>query len=469
MVIRTIAIPAAECVSHSKEEMYAAVRKSLDAARSIANLAVTECLRQDDLNQDRCAKLYTAPAFKGKYEGATKLVCTICRKVEGKYKKERFDFRRGIRGLPTYRSMPWPIIASKGNKTYTIENKGEWLEIRFRLLDGYYIARLAGGSNYRDQTRTLRLAINSDQLRDSSLWIDRKGKLIFGICVDLDIQQKDRSGTATISSTLNSLAMLTLPRNSVPFVVNAEELREWKEVSKRRNHAIRQARKQGGNRRQLRVQLASFSGKMARRFKTKVDTIAKQLVDKVDRRRIASIEVDFTIKSYMKDFPWYRLQEKIKQKAELHGISVFIKTQAIREPELDSPHIYFLYEPHAHRIKIGRTKGGKGRIQSYMTLNPDCVVLAVDNQPPGKLSQKEKYYHAMFDEYRVVDRNKIGNELFMADPVLEWLRAVGWLGNAGNNSQITQVLGVSRDTLGDGRLQAESEEASDICAEDRFA
>ena len=460
MVMRTICLPIAECLSHSKGELYQALRKSLDASRSVANLSATECLRQDKLSDDKCGKLYTYPACKDAYSGVSFMVSSVCRSVEKCYKQDRWQVKRGVKASRSYRSMPWPMLSNAGHSTFKLIDEGEYLVAEIKLLDGMYCVRLASGSNYRDHLRGLRNAIAIDGICDSKLWIDRSHKAILGISVDLPATTvKERSGSVQVVSGIDYLAALTLPRSQKPFVLNGDDIQAWKAESIRRNQRWRQARKQGVNKKRLREESRAFAERMQRRLKTKTHEIAAQIIAKANRCNAERIELDFTIKSYLPSFPWCDLVSKIKHKAAMSGIEVLEKTQTIVEPDLTKPHVYFLYDPHADRIKVGKTKGGAGRIESYWTINPDCVVLAIDNQPITKLGAKEKHYHAMFDNHRVTKRNKAGNELFVAGPVLEWLRAVGWLGNAGNLSQIIQVLDVSKDTTRDGRLQADSEGA----------
>lgn len=460
-MIKTICIPVAECLSHTKSELYQALRKSLDASRSVANLSATECLRQDKISDDKCGKLYTYPACKDMYSGVSFMISSVCRAVEKSYKQDRWQVKRGIKASRSYRSMPWPMLNNASCSTFKVIDEGEFLVAEIKLIDSIYRVRLAGGSNYRDQLRGLRSAIAADGVCDSKLWIDRSHKAILGISVDLpSTTQKDRSGVVQVVSGIDYLVALTIPRMQQPFVLNGDDIQLWKAESIRRNQRWRQARKQGVNKKRLREESRAFAEKMQRRLKTKTHELAAQIIAKANRCNAQQIEIDFTVKSFLPSFPWYDLVSKIKYKAAISGIDIIEKTQSLAEPDLSKPHVYFLYDPHSDRIKIGKTKGSAGRLESYYTINPDCVVLAIDNQPIAKLGLKEKHYHAMFDAHRVTDRNKAGNELFTASPVLAWLRAVQWLGNAGNISQIAQVLDVSQDAFKGGHLQADSVEAS---------
>jgi len=459
MAMRTVSIPIAECISNTKTELYAALRKSLDASRVVANIAATECLRQDNLQMEKCPKIYTYPACKGLFEGVSFMVSSVCRAVESAYKKKRWRMIRGMEASRSYRSQPWPMLNNKSCSTFTIDDEGEFLTCRIKLLDDWFVVRLAGGVSHRDQIKGLRRAIASDGVCDSKLWIDRKNKAIIGFSCDVAVAENKQKPDCEvrISSGVDYLLGLTQDRVQSPWVVNADEVILWKAESTRRNQRYRQSRKQGVDRRRLKEESKAFADKMARRLATKIHTSTSQIVDKAIKIGAARVKLDLTIKSFATEFPWYDLANKIKYKCESAGIEVIDATQTVAQPDCEKPHVYFAYDLHSHRVKIGRTQGGKDRLKAFWTMQPDLILLAVDNRAQSRLVAMEKHYHAYFDNHRVVNRDKSGRELFAADPVLQWLRAVGWLGNAGNLSQIMQVLDVSQDTSRVGHLQADSE------------
>jgi len=142
-----------------------------------------------------------------------------------------------------------------------------------------------------------------------------------------------------------------------------------------------------------------------------------------------------TIKSFLPKFPYFELATKIRYKCEDAGIEFVDATQAVSQPDIDKPHVYFKYAPATGRVKIGLTgrKDG-GRHKGDTDSSEELTILAVDNQPKTKLLQREKHYHSLFAEHR------IKGEWFTGEPIIHWLRDAGWFGNAGNLSQIAQVL-----------------------------
>jgi hypothetical protein len=160
-------------------------------------------------------------------------------------------------------------------------------------------------------------------------------------------------------------------------------------------------------------------------------------VSHAKRRNVECLQLDLTIKSFVPQFQWFELATMIKYKCEDAGIEFRNATQQVVEPDVLKPHVYFKFSASTSRVKIGRTSRNDGGRHGAETDAPEeLVILAVDNQPSTKLVQREKHFHSQFANWREK------GEWFQAGPVVQWLRDVGWLGNAGNISQIAQVLDV---------------------------
>ena len=184
--------------------------------------------------------------------------------------------------------------------------------------------------------------------------------------------------------------------------------------------------------------LNEISAKWKHRTESFVHESTAQIVEHARRKKVEVLRYDSTIRSWMPKFAWFDFATKLKYKCEAEGIRFVDATLKIQEPDLLKPHIYFTLSPTLKQIKIGKTATttGKRSVEQHRTSNPDdLVVLAIDNQPKSKLTNKEKHYHALFADART-DANR---EWFREEPVLTWLREVGWVGNSGNLSQIAQV------------------------------
>jgi hypothetical protein len=296
----------------------------------------------------------------------------------------------------------------------------------------------------------LERAIKGDSYGDSQVWMDNRGIAIIGVSCEVEPRkQSNLSGTLVVSTAIDSLIKMTSSRSDVPFVINADECKQWQAWASKRMQRLRQDRKSGVNRRRIQEQVDLVSRKNQKRFNTLCHEVAARIVNRARQKRYAEIKIDFTIKSFARKFPWFNLISMIKYKAEDAGITVVDSTQAVTEPDVDKPHVYFKFSPLTNRVKIGKTAQEGGKRHGNETDCPDenLVILAVDNQPKSKLTAKEKHFHAIFAEHRVsgvgTDGRKVSKEWFESEPVIDWLRAAGWLGNAGNLSQVCQFVEIA--------------------------
>ena len=459
---RTIKIPVAEIISGgTKSEFYQDLRATLDLSRRAANLAVTACMAQDnDHEAKKPKKLYTYPLISKMFPGCCSVASAVSRQVEKSYLQDRWQMLRGIRSVRSYRSVPWILKHNKSDSTIELSD-GESITAGIKLLGGWWTVKLAGGSGHRTQVAGLKRVLKSNDYGDSKIWIDHKHRAILGITCRVPItEHKELNGSMTFASAREHLIVLTADGSDIPFAINCDEAKRWKAESNRRYQRLRQDRKSDANRRKIRDEMNAIAFKMNNRMKTLCHEVASRIVNKAIRSNVAEIKLDLTIKSYIDQFPWSDLAGKIKYKAESAGIRVVDATLVSDHQDDKQPHVYFKFAPTTNRIKIGRTSRSDGGRHGTETDAPEkLVILAVDNQPKAKLASKEKHYHAMFKDHRVV------GEWFQSEPILAWLREVNWLGNAGNLSQIMQVLDVSQDAILAGDLNANREWHSDIIAE----
>jgi len=457
MATRTICIPVAEVIEGgSKQEFYTALRKVLDLCVTLANTAVNYSVKQDDFSQKKAPKIYTYPSVKSLAPGASYLTSTICRNAEKSYKADRWHVIRGKKTVRNHRSVPLPLLHHKGNQTFTLTDQGEWIEARIKIGEVWFTVRLAGGSAYKRQTGMLKKVIASGDYGDSKMWIDHKNKAIIGVtCKVLPKEVCDLSGSMLVSSSAQHLLCMTKDGSSVPYVINADELKRWVAEKNVKYQRLRQDRKSGIDRRRIRREMNRVSAKYRKRLHSVVHATAAAVVKKAQRLKVATIVLDTTIRSYVESFPWYDLESKIRYKAEDAGVTVETQTVAIELPEderINQPHIYFKLSPTLGRVKIGKTaRSDGGRHKTQTDSAEQLILLAVENVAKTDLTRREKHYHALFQQCAVI------GEWFVAEPVIAWLREVGWYGNTGNLSQIMQYLDASRDASGDGVLNANRE------------
>jgi hypothetical protein len=415
----------------------------------------------------KCPKLYTYPIVSNEFSGAAIIASNICRAVEAKYKQERWQVSVGRKSICNYRSFPWVLLSNKSVKTMQIDSDGEYLTARIKLLGGWWTVRLAGGSNCRYQVKGIRAALKVGRICDSKIWTDRKHRAIIGVSVCLPEPEKRTCvGTLRVNTSRDNLIVATKDQTDTPFVITGDVLRGWIKERDRRYQRLRQDRKSGASRQGLSNALRRIGDKWARRIDSYMHETSAKIVDHAKRRSCSTVIFDGTIKSFG-ELPWHDLKTKIEYKCEDAGMEFVDATQQVAEPDINNPHVYFKYSPSTHRIKIGRTGRLDGGRHGAETDSPEeLTILAVDNQPKNKLVQREKHHHAYFAEHRVK------GEWFDAAPVIHWLREAKWFGNAGNLSQIAQVLPVQFIAQDSASSRPECECASgddpDECSQKRL-
>jgi len=421
----------------TKTAFYNDLRQSLDVARRAANKAVTFCVGADTelMTGGKAPKLYTYPQVAKEFPGVTTVAASLCRDVERKYRQERWLVAAGRKSVCHYRSYPWPLLS----RMTTIRDHGEFIAVRIKLLGGWWTVRLAGGSSYRDQIAGLRSAA---KVGDSKIWTDRKNKAVVGLSVAFDEESRivNKRGTLYVATSRDALLIATKTRTDTPFTINGDQVKQWVAQRTRLYQRLRQDRKSGASRRVITRKLQEAGKRWQRRVTTIIHETTAHIVDHARRRKVAKVELDATIKSFVPQFPYYQLAEKLRYKCEDAGIEFSEVTQSVENPGVNKPHVYFKLAPTTNRVKIGMTLRSDGGRHGAETDAPEeLIILAVDNQPKSKVRQKEKHWQAYFSEHRV---NKQGrkSEWFDAAPVVHWLREAGWLGNAGNVSQIAQVI-----------------------------
>lgn len=461
---RTMCVPVAEIIEGgTKEEFYKEMREILKLTVKISNLAMSAAIKQDDPREEK-VKIRTYSEVAPDFPGISKVVSSICRDAEKKYCRLRRKIISGNISVPNQRLQPLPLLTEKEKGVATnlkVKDEGEWVSVTFRVPGKRWKVRLAGGSNYRRQISGIRTALAAGSVGDSRLWIDRKGKAIIGLACGFTSLERELSGKMHVASHIDHLLCATMPSSSVPFAINGDVCRRWVMEASRRQARLRQDKKFGVDRRKINKEMDSISAKYKSRMSSFCHEVSSCIVAKAVRSKVETIIVDFTVKSYIQRFTWYDLLSKIKYKAEEKGIKVKDITSEITEPDINGPHVYFILDPNANRVKIGKTKGKSNRLKTYQTFSPDAVLLAIDSRSAEDISELERIYHSRFDAHRIVNRKQKGNEVFDAEPVVKWLREVKLLGNADNLSQIAQYLDVSDVTPRKGRLKADREGKED--------
>lgn len=455
-IVRTIKIPIAEIVSGgTKQDFYRDLRSSLQRCVAATNRCLTECATIDreahgvvarGEKVPKSPKIYTYPILVGQFAGCMNVAASLARNAERIYRESRFEILTGRRTLPIQRSCPLPLLCNKSTKMLKLQVDEQCNVLAtFPLLNGTaYAVRLRGGSNYARQLRTIKTAIATDAVGDSKIWMDRQGRVFLGLACRIPPRvERDLAGILRVQTARDAFIVATKEQSETPFTINADHVKRWQEVRNRQQQRLRQDRKSGTSREWVIKRQDIVSRKFRQRLDSFTHEAAAHIVDHAKRRKVATLEYDGTIRSYFgSEFPYFEFEKKLEDKCIMAGIEFVKVTSDVVPADLDEPHVYFvapIIDGKVNgRVKIGMTEqgGGKRKKTLEMSGGHELLVLATDKQPKAKLRQREKHYHAMFAAHRLDGQV----EWFASEPVIEWLRAAGCLGNAGNRSQISQYM-----------------------------
>jgi len=447
---RTIKLRVAEVVEGgTKTEFYTDLRSTLELSRRVYNMAMSECVAQDSESFSvegdfgKCEKIATYTTLvKGKSfaKGVTIELSNILRSAETKYKGKggaRFDVLTGRSTVPIARSHPWPLLSNKSAKNFTVENIDGNMYCTIKLKSKKWKVRVASGSNYRYQIRGIMSAAG---IGDSKIWMDRKGRAIIGVSVQLDGVPLIEGKTLKVVTSTNALLQLIPERSTRPYSINADHM--VKSIARKRiqQQRMRQSIKPG-KKRQVRKALARTSSKHARKMRSFVHEATARVISYAKRNGCSRIEYDDSIRSYAKSWPWFDMQEKLKYKCEDSGIS-FTRTSQPFEPcgNISNPHIYFRLHVakstgHVIGLKIGETKDGSKRDTTGQAAIEEIYVAAIDAPKTKRARVKlEKQWLALFAEH------KIENEVFHALPVVNSLSERGMINETLGGSRLAEIL-----------------------------
>jgi hypothetical protein len=189
------------------------------------------------------------------------------------------------------------------------------------------------------------------------------------------------------------------------------------------------------------------STKFNNRLNSFIEESTSHIVEHARRRLVETIEYNSTIRSYSPEFPWFQFALRLQNKAEEQGIQFVNKTSEITPVDDNDPgpHVYCdvgvdRVTGAIRNVKLGksiREVGTRAR-DDARAQDQDWITLFTHKTTKNGLSKLEKRYLSLFDAHRING----SKEMFRAEPIIEWSREVGCLGNTGNLSQIMQHIEV---------------------------
>ncbi len=334
------------------------LHRAWSMSTALANWSVTELAKNDVTKTAAMAKLPKMPSIylyglfggysaRGDWQGATQGANAVLNSVQRKYEKSRFAvvWLRSA-SLPNFRyPMPFPVDTDGWSASWSDDGRkvplvsiclpggrvtlqlrreaslGRQLAMFGQIAAGAAIAceaavyrQLKGGS-HRNGTAGREAGGGRKQQSDVMVklvaWFPRPA-------------QKEVTGTMALRTHPDALWVAELEGHS-SWILNADHVRRWAaehrcKLQRTAEDTKADKRVPTAQRKRVSELRQTWSRKYDGRMKTFCHTAAKQLAEYAERQKVAEVIYDNSIRSYLPDFCWARLEGCLKQKLDERGI-----------------------------------------------------------------------------------------------------------------------------------------------------
>lgn len=364
-VMRAITIPVAGPIDKDWASLRKALTESWSDATRLANWAVIELAKADEVRLPSDTKLpkFTPPYL---YPGArllvphlaTHSVVALLNSVIRKYQAERYErVWCGSRSLPSYRyPMPLPFPSQAVSVEWLSET--ERVPVMHVNIAGTRMSlRLRGGAEFRRQLALFAQLVDgsgrlcegafmrqpvSENANRPSIQVRAPGgggkqhhRIMAKLVGWFPRQERQASGLIIARTTATSLWRVDLETGE-PWLYHADHIA--RAIAIHRSRLDRLSDDQKFERRPNRVErmpINEFREVLCRRQNNRLDTFchtaAKELVAFALRQRAASLSYDDSIKDYLPSFPWFKLAALVAEKCNAAGIT-FASGAVIEKP-----------------------------------------------------------------------------------------------------------------------------------------
>lgn len=339
-----VTIPVAEPLSGTWDDLRAGLKELWTQTTRCSNWMMTELYARDvrrkgDEKIPPMPKIYLYPEARRLFRALPpQSVSSIEQSVKMTYRAKRWEILWTRAGsLPSFRyPTPFPVH----NQSWKCWIEAERPVVSIRLRDDWFNFRLRGGHDFRRQLAAFREMANGSAKRCAlELYKDHKGVIL---CKMVTYRPKhalasDASGTLQVMSGADVLLVAVNEKDVRLWTYSADHVRRW--MAQIQNHS-RQLRRWSEDSKFERRPAVPFAErrrlaceKQRRRIDSACHQISAELVGYAKRRKFAEIRCDFSEQTYCKTFPWFRLGELIKYKAEVEGLKVTITNGQAQESQ----------------------------------------------------------------------------------------------------------------------------------------
>lgn len=339
--IRVVRLPVAAVVGEdnspdsqrdAKNRFWNSLRLSWRQATELCNWALTEHAKADSeplipgpngpkLPPRPKLSLYQ-PARSRWPEIDSQSLADLLQRVQAKYGQSRFDLRcRSAISLPTYRyPLPLPIPAACA--TFLLVDGA--CHLRIRVFGERFQVRLEGGKRFQRSTNVIRHVIDGF-LSHGAISLSAQGSRVM-VAIPVNVPKErpsDSSRLCVVKTVPDRLWQVFMDGRDNLWNLNEDQIRRWAAAHHAQLQRLREDCKLD---RRLRKpdDLAGRRAVLGRRYAARINDAchkaSSMIVGFCERNRVAVVEYDDTERSWMPQFPWFKLRQLCADKLGQAGI-----------------------------------------------------------------------------------------------------------------------------------------------------
>lgn len=325
-VLRAVAIPIAQSLDLTWEELSSTLHTMFQQTTCLSNWMITQLALLDVKRAPDQPKLapmprtYLYPQARIQFPDLPpQTIASLEQSITAKYRAQRFDLIWACKSsLPSFRyPQPFPVH----NQSWKIELDNDRPVVQIRLGNGRVRLRLKGGPRFRHQTTAIKQLISNEAQAGQLSLYKQGGALMCKMIAWLPRREfnKNLSGTLLVRTSGDSAQprrkslLVALSENGEEvWTYHADQVLRW--AAEHRTCLKRWADDSKLEARP-RVPFAKRRQTACVKYRNRIDTACDQaamyLCNYAKRKRFAVVRYDDSDTSFLLDFAWYRLRQRL--------------------------------------------------------------------------------------------------------------------------------------------------------------
>lgn len=356
-ILRAVTIPIASPLSLDWPALREILARCWADSTRLANWAARRLWLAENERKPEDEKLQPAPRLYLYPEARavcpamdTQSVCSLLQGVERKYRKARIDvIWRGAASVPNHRyPVPYPIKNQSWSVRYGDDRE---LILEARLGGARRVLRLRGGYQFRRPRRAVEKLIAGQAVQgelaiyrqrassgDHRTVIEGRGpggaprapySVMAKMVMWLPREQAQAGDRIMVLRTaLDRFLVAQIEDREEAWVYNADHVRGWIADHNRRlqrlreDHKLERRAQNRAHRKGMEDRREAAVIKQRNRMRSFIQMTSATVAGICRRSGIGTVILDFAIKDYFPNFPWYEFVDYLKTKLDEHGIQM---------------------------------------------------------------------------------------------------------------------------------------------------